>query len=167
VSGAPKVGTLVVQVAEGLVARGWTLATAESCTGGWVGKMLTDRPGASAFYVGGVVAYADAVKLAQLGLEAEDLRAHGAVSESTARGMAVRVAERFSANVGVSVTGIAGPEGGSEAKPVGTVWMGLSLPGKVTVERAHFPGSRKGIRRAASHAVIRMVAQALGHETHS
>lgn len=109
-----------------LAARGLTLATAESCTGGLIAKRVTDVPGASAVYLGGVVSYANAVKENVLGVERETLTAHGAVSAEVAAQMARGARRATGADVAVSTTGIAGPGGGMPAKPVGTVWLGFS-----------------------------------------
>ena len=108
--------------------RGLTLATAESCTGGLVSARLTDVPGSSAVFVGGVVAYSNDVKAAQLGVPEAVLREHGAVSAETAAEMARGARERLGADVAVSVTGVAGPDGGTEEKPVGLVFLHASGP---------------------------------------
>jgi nicotinamide-nucleotide amidase len=105
---------------------GATLATAESCTGGLVGKMVTDVPGSSAVYLGGFVAYANAIKVQELGVPGETLERHGAVSAPVARAMALGALRRGAADLALAVTGIAGPEGGTPAKPVGLVYVGLA-----------------------------------------
>jgi nicotinamide-nucleotide amidase len=144
-------------------ARGLTLATAESCTGGMVAERLTSVPGSSRVFLGGVVAYADEVKKAELGVPAELLERHGAVSAATASAMAAGARERLGADVAVAVTGIAGPEGGSDEKPVGLVYLHAESPfGSRTVDFV-FPGDREGIRRRAAvtalHLVRRLLAQ--------
>jgi nicotinamide-nucleotide amidase len=144
-------------------ARGLTLATAESCTGGMVAQRLTSVPGSSRVFLGGVVAYADEVKKAELGVPAELLERHGAVSAATASAMAAGARERLGADVAVAVTGIAGPEGGSDEKPVGLVYLHAESPfGSRTVDFV-FPGDREGIRRRAAvtalHLVRRLLAQ--------
>ena len=118
--------TLEAAVGKMLKARGQTLAVAESCTGGFVLNRLTNVPGSSAYVVGGVVAYGNAVKAEQLGVSEAALEEEGAVSEAVARQMAEGVRERLSADVGVSTTGVAGPSGGTPEKPVGTVWIGYA-----------------------------------------
>jgi nicotinamide-nucleotide amidase len=144
--------------------RGLTLATAESCTGGLVSVRLTDVPGSSDVFTGGIVAYSNEVKAAQLGVSEEVLREHGAVSAETAAAMAQGARERLGADVAVSVTGVAGPEGGTEEKPVGLVFMHASGPTGEKQLRFDFPGDRETIRGrsavAALHLVRRLVAEA-------
>ncbi len=136
-----------------------TVTTAESCTGGWVARLLTDVPGASAVFSGGWVAYANAFKLRELGVASELLDAHGAVSEAVACAMAQRAREKAGADWGLALTGIAGPEGGSPEKPVGTVWIAVAGPDRPEgrAERFCFPGHREIIRgRAANTALNRL-----------
>ncbi|MGH8177750.1 MAG: CinA family protein [Steroidobacter sp.] len=127
------------------------LVTAESCTGGWIGKVLTDVPGSSAWYLGGIVAYSNTLKQSLLGVHASTLSAHGAVSESTAREMAIGALETVGGHIALSVTGIAGPDGGQPGKPVGTVWFGWAfrtgheIETRVALET--FPGDREAVRR--------------------
>lgn len=111
-----------------LIARGWHLAIAESCTGGLIGHRITDIPGSSAYYLGSVTAYAYEAKVRLLGISWETLNTHGAVSRETVLGMARGIRNVLNAEVGLSVSGIAGPGGGTPEKPVGTVWIGLSAP---------------------------------------
>ncbi|MFL5963395.1 MAG: CinA family nicotinamide mononucleotide deamidase-related protein [Gaiellaceae bacterium] len=143
--------------------RGLRLATAESCTGGLVSARLTDVPGSSDVFVGGIVAYADGVKIAELGVPEEVLRQHGAVSAETAAAMARGARERLGADVAVSVTGVAGPGGGTEEKPVGLVYLHASGPMGERHLRFDFPGDRATIRGraavAALHLVRRLVTQ--------
>jgi nicotinamide-nucleotide amidase len=142
--------------------RGLTLATAESCTGGLVSVRLTDVPGSSDVLVGGIVAYSNDVKAAQLGVPEEVLREHGAVSAETAAAMARGARERLGADIAVSVTGVAGPDGGTEEKPVGLVFLHASGPMGEQQLRFDFPGDRATIRGraavAALHLVRRLVA---------
>jgi nicotinamide-nucleotide amidase len=142
--------------------RGLTLATAESCTGGLVSVRLTDVPGSSDVFVGGLVAYSNDVKAAQLGVPEDVLREHGAVSAETAAAMARGARERLGAAVAVSVTGVAGPDGGTEEKPVGLVFLHASGPMGEQQLRFDFPGDRATIRGraavAALHLVRRLVA---------
>ena len=127
------------------------LVTAESCTGGWIGKVLTDVAGSSAWYRGGAVAYSNELKRSLLGVSGETLSVFGAVSEATAREMAVGALTQLGGDVAVAVTGIAGPDGGSADKPVGTVWFGWAHRGSAGMEsRAAmeiFQGDRESVRR--------------------
>lgn len=133
-----------------LTERGATLATAESCTGGLIGGRATAVAGSSGWYVGGAVTYANEAKSRQLGVPTELIAAHGAVSEPVALVMALEAARRFEADYAVATTGIAGPGGGTEEKPVGTVWIGLcDTTGDqpmMTAHRFHFPGDRDWVR---------------------
>ena len=126
--------------------RGQTLATAESCTGGLIGERMTSVSGSSSYYLGGIISYADDVKVAELGVDSDVLAREGAVSEAVVRQMAEGVRSRFGADYGLAVTGIAGPEGGTEAKPVGLVHIAVAHAGGVTAERHVFPGNRATIR---------------------
>jgi nicotinamide-nucleotide amidase len=137
------------------------LAVAESCTGGLVGTRLTEIPGSSDVFIGGVIAYDNAVKQAALDVPAELLDQHGAVSEPVARAMAEGIARRFQVPAAVSVTGIAGPGGGSDAKPVGTVWIASTLKGSTEVRRVLFHGSRHEIRARAAQAALHLIFRKL------
>jgi nicotinamide-nucleotide amidase len=135
----------------------WMLATAESCTGGMVAAACTDLAGSSAWFERGLVCYSNAAKTELLGVEPALIAQHGAVSEAVARAMAQGVLQRTPAQVALAVTGVAGPGGGSEAKPVGTVWFGWALPGHTWTEQHHFPGDRAAVRHAATlHALTRL-----------
>jgi nicotinamide-nucleotide amidase len=140
-----------------LRARGLTLATAESCTGGLVSAGLTDVPGSSDVFIGGIVAYSDGVKTAQLGVPEDVLREHGAVSAETAEAMTRGVRERLSADIAVSVTGVAGPGGGTEEKPVGLVFLHANGPMGEQHVRFDFPGDRATIRGRATVAALHLV----------
>ncbi|HEX6615475.1 MAG TPA: competence/damage-inducible protein A [Gemmatimonadales bacterium] len=142
-------------------ARGLTLATAESCTGGLVGGRLTAIPGSSEVYLGGVVCYADELKTLLLGVEPGLLADHGAVSEPVARAMAQGALQRLGAGAAVSVTGIAGPGGGSEAKPVGTVWVGVAAGGRVEARHAVLSGDRQEIRARAAQMALYLLLRRL------
>jgi nicotinamide-nucleotide amidase len=137
------------------------IATAESCTGGLVGVRLTEIPGSSDVYVGGVVSYANDLKTGLLGVDPALVETHGAVSEAVAMAMARGAAERINADLVVSVTGIAGPGGGSEHKPVGTVWFGLSYRGEVSARRSLFVGTRHDIRARAAQAALHLMLSRL------
>ena len=149
------------QLATALLARRQTLATAESCTGGLVGAALTGLPGSSAWYLGGVVAYANELKIRLLGVPAEILAAHGAVSLETARAMADGARARLGADYAVAITGIAGPDGGTPEKPVGLVYVGVAAPHGTATFKHHFSGSRAEIRQAATEAALRHLLEAV------
>lgn len=145
---------LMARLAERLCSGKLRLATAESCTGGLIGHWITEWPGASTFYVGGVTAYANKVKESLLGVPQETLEAHGAVSEATVLAMASGACFRLGADVGVAVSGVAGPGGGSAEKPVGTVWIGWSVGGEVSARGFLFAGDRSAVKRAAAAAAL-------------
>ncbi|HJR17376.1 MAG TPA: competence/damage-inducible protein A [Gemmatimonadales bacterium] len=134
--------------------RGWRVAVAESCTGGLVGARLTDVPGSSDVFVGGVIAYDNAIKTELLGVPETLLAQHGAVSEPVARAMAEGALRRFGVNAAISVTGVAGPGGGSLEKPVGTVWLAYAMEGAVEARRSIFAGTRQEIRARAAQAAL-------------
>jgi nicotinamide-nucleotide amidase len=133
---------------------GLSLGTAESCTGGLVGGRITDVPGSSDAFVGGVVCYSDRLKTELLGVSPELIAEHGAVSEPVARAMAEGARARLRVDMAVSVTGIAGPSGGTEQKPVGTVWLAVASPGETEARRIIFHGSRKEIRERAAQMAL-------------
>ena len=139
--------------------RGLTLATAESCTGGLVAARLTDAPGSSDVFLGAIVSYSNEVKAAQLGVPPEVLATYGAVSAETAAAMARGVRERLGADVAVSVTGVAGPGGGTEEKPVGLVFLHASGPLGELARRLDFPGDRSTIRGRAAVAALHLIRQ--------
>ncbi|HYO87455.1 MAG TPA: CinA family protein [Candidatus Limnocylindrales bacterium] len=143
-----------------LRARQWTVCAAESCTGGLILSWLTDVPGSSDYVLGGVVAYANSAKQALLGVSEQTLISQGAVSEATAAEMALGVRKAFGADVAVSVTGIAGPGGGTPDKPVGLTYLGLAGPGGVlNVERHVWPGDRAAVRSASAVRVLEMILE--------
>jgi nicotinamide-nucleotide amidase len=153
--------SLASAVLSRLATLGWTLGVAESCTGGLLGARLTAVPGSSATFLGGVISYANEVKTSMLGVPAVTLQAEGAVSEPVARSMAEGAARAAEASVGVAITGVAGPGGGSPHRPVGTVWFGLVSPATGTVaERVQFPGGRDEIRHRAAQHALRLIYQA-------
>ncbi|MEH3085021.1 MAG: CinA family protein [Xylophilus ampelinus] len=133
------------------------LATAESCTGGMVAAACTDRAGSSAWFDRGFVTYSNAAKSELLGVDPGLVAAHGAVSEPVARAMAEGAVARSQARFGLATTGVAGPGGGSAAKPVGTVWFAWALPGRTVSECRRFEGDRAAVRAAArDHALARL-----------
>ena len=156
-----------MKTAENLVAllkaQGLTCATAESCTGGGVGSAITAVPGSSAVFAGGVISYSNDVKREVLGVRAETLAAVGAVSSETAAQMAEGARRLLKTDLAVSLTGIAGPDGGSAEKPVGLVWFGLATADGVRTEKAIFRGDREGIRsNAIVHALGMLTIAASG-----
>ena len=145
-----------------LFAAGLKIATAESCTGGLVAKTITDLPGSSVSYLGGVVAYSNDAKVRHLGVDTDLLESRGAVSRPVALQMARGALQRFSADVAMAVTGIAGPGGGTPAKPVGTVWMAVALAnGTARARRFHFSGDRDAVRERSVAEVLAMALAAI------
>ncbi|NDJ76541.1 MAG: nicotinamide-nucleotide amidohydrolase family protein [Chloroflexi bacterium] len=144
-------------VGERLRVNGMTLALAESCTGGLVAKRLTDVPGSSNYLIGGMVAYDNTVKCQFLGVREETLTEHGAVSETVAQQMARGARVMFGTDLAVSITGIAGPGGGSADKPIGLTFVGLNALTGTWVRRFEFAGSRAEVRQAASDAALQIV----------
>jgi nicotinamide-nucleotide amidase len=152
---------IVAEIAALAKEKGRAIAVAESCTGGLVSARLVDWPGASAFFLEGAVTYSNEAKIARLDVRTETLRAHGAVSAETAREMAEGIARRAGADIGVSTTGIAGPDGGTTEKPVGLVFIGVYVNGKAEAERFLFSGSRNEIREHTARNALRMLRDAL------
>jgi nicotinamide-nucleotide amidase len=153
---------LAEQVAESVQRHRLMLVTAESCTGGWIAKTLTDLPGSSAWFDAGVVTYSYEAKQALLGVNPHTLQRTGAVSEETALEMVSGALARFGAGVAVAVTGIAGPSGGTPDKPVGTVWIGWKRRGGYAHARLfHFGGDREAVRRQSVAAALSGVLQTL------
>ena len=148
-------------VGEALVARTWRLATAESCTGGLLAKRLTDTPGASRYFERGFVTYSDAAKVALLGVAEAALKQHGAVSEPVAQQMAHGARERAGVEVGIAITGIAGPDGGSTAKPVGTVFVAVESPEGAAVRRFVLPGTRRTVRERSTQMALDLLRRQL------
>ena len=146
-------------------ARGLTIAVAESCTGGLLGARLTAIAGSSEVVLGGVIAYSNAIKSSLLGVDAQLLAEHGAVSEPVVRDMAAGVRSRTGARVGMAITGIAGPGGGTEEKPVGTVWIATDIDGAVEARRLRLVGDRGEVRQRAAQAVMEMVRRRVVHGT--
>ncbi|GFK94098.1 Nicotinamide-nucleotide amidohydrolase PncC [Fundidesulfovibrio magnetotacticus] len=142
--------------------RGWWLATAESCTGGLVSGALTAVSGSSAWFAGGVVAYSNAVKESLLDVPRLLLEAHGAVSREVVLAMASGAAQRFGVQCAVSVSGVAGPTGGTSEKPVGTVWLGFSVDGVATAEVHRFEGDRESVRGQSVLAALEGLVRRVG-----
>jgi nicotinamide-nucleotide amidase len=154
--------TIDEQVAALLREAGLTIGTAESCTGGLLAARLTELAGSSDYVRGGVVAYADEVKVAQLGVAAELIGEHGAVSAEVAQRLAVGACERLGVDIGVGITGVAGPGGGSDEKPVGLVWLAVARSGDVAMTRSvTLPGGRADVRDRATTVALHMVRRVL------
>ena len=153
--------TMEAVVGQMLATRGMKLGVGESCTGGLIGHRLTNVPGSSRYLKGGVIAYSDKVKQQQLGVNAATLRAHGAVSEETAREMAAGVRGALKCDLGLAVTGIAGPDGGSAEKPVGTVCFALAVPETVYSRRYQLWGNREWVKLLASQVALYWVRRYL------
>jgi nicotinamide-nucleotide amidase len=148
-------GELVLRQAR---ARGFRLVTAESCTGGGIGERLTAVPGSSDVFTGGIIAYDNRVKVEALGVSPALIEEHGAVSDAVASAMALGAAQRLGAELAIAVTGIAGPGGGTEEKPVGLVHIALAVEGQVSCHRHLFPGDRAEVRgRTVQIALFRML----------
>jgi PncC family amidohydrolase len=155
--GGDPLADLAARLQAACLARGVSLALAESCTGGLVAAALTAIPGSSGYFVGGVVSYANEAKRDLLGVDREVLAAHGAVSAQVARAMAMGARERFDADLAASVTGIAGPDGGTDEKPVGLTYLGVADAAGVEIRRVVWPGDRAANRHASAVAVIEMI----------
>jgi nicotinamide-nucleotide amidase len=149
-------------VAEILITRGQTMVAAESCTGGWIAKVLTDIAGSSAWFECGVVAYSYEAKESLLGVQPQTLERTGAVSQETVVEMVSGALARYGASVAVAVTGIAGPSGGTPGKPVGTVWIGWKRRGGYARSQLfHFKGDREAVRRQTVAAALEGVRRVL------
>ena len=152
---------LVDALAQELLQRGWMLATAESCTGGLIAAACTEVAGSSRWFERGFVTYSNEAKTELLGVDPALLAEHGAVSEKVARAMAFGALRHAHAQVAVAVTGVAGPSGGSPDKPVGTVWFGFSVDGRLSSERCLFDGDRAAVRQASVRHALQRVLERL------
>ncbi|HEX7047526.1 MAG TPA: nicotinamide-nucleotide amidase [Gammaproteobacteria bacterium] len=156
---------LAVQLGKSLSAHRWSIATAESCTGGLIAAIITDVPASSGWFERGFVTYSNEAKQEMLDVQRATLEAHGAVSEAIAREMANGALKHSRADVTVAVTGIAGPDGGSEEKPVGTVWLAWAWPnGEITAERRVFPGNRDEVRRLTAEHAFRTLVERMEND---
>jgi nicotinamide-nucleotide amidase len=155
---------LALKLGRALRVRSWQVATAESCTGGWIAKTLTDVPGSSQWFGGGVVSYSNAAKSRLLGVPGEVLAAYGAVSEATVRAMAEGVRARLESEMAVAVSGIAGPDGGTPDKPVGTVWFAWATPSGTTAGRRHLAGGREAVRRQSVAVALERLVDLVWHD---
>ena len=146
----------IEELADRLIMEGKSLGIVESCTGGGLCKAMTDMPGCSTFFEGGIVAYSNVAKIEVVGVTMDCLKNHGTVSQRTVLAMANGACETFTSDIGLAITGIAGPSGGSEEKPVGLVFIGVSDAdtGEELVEEFRFDGDRDSIRQKAVEAAI-------------
>jgi len=156
--------SLEIEVGSALRQKGWTLALGESCTGGLVAHRITEVAGSSEYFLGGVVAYSNPVKHGLLQVPEQTLERHGAVSEETARQMARGARAVLGADVGLSVTGIAGPGGGTTEKPVGLTVLAVSTPVGEWIERHVWNGDRHANKQASAEAALRLLLRALSTE---
>ena len=144
-------------IGEKLREKNFTISCAESCTGGLLTSRLTDVAGSSDYVKGSMVVYSNEIKISALGVDEETLKKFGAVSRETAFEMAKNIRELFKTDIGASVTGIAGPGGGSEKKPVGTVFIGVSNKNKTEVQKFNFSGTRTEIKNKSVDAALKMI----------
>ena len=144
------INQLITSLAPELISQRRVISSAESCSGGWVAKSVTDFDGSSQWFDSTIVTYSNQAKVALLGVQQQTLDAHGAVSQPVVKEMVLGLLERCSANIGVSISGIAGPGGGSDDKPVGTVWLAWATPGiLIEAARFQFEGDRNEVRMQA------------------
>ncbi len=148
---------LEVQIGQILTQRGWTLAAAESCTGGLVSHRLTNVPGSSVYFLGGIIAYANQAKIELLGVKESTLASHGAVSQEAVLEMALGVRQALHADIGVATSGIAGPGGATPGKPVGLVWIALSAADTGEARSAIYSGDRLAVKEQSAQAALELV----------
>ncbi|MFZ1694588.1 MAG: CinA family protein, partial [Flavobacteriales bacterium] len=133
----------------------------ESCTGGYVSHLITGVPGSSAYFIGGVVSYANAVKMEELGIPSDMLELNGAVSQPVVERMASGVRDALKTDWSIALSGVAGPDGGTEEKPVGTVWIAVAGPDGVQATKVYFPGTRDLVIRRSALAALNMLRKSL------
>lgn len=148
-------------IKEKLINKNLTLATAESCTGGLIGKLVTDISGSSRYYVGGAVVYSNELKIKLLNVNEDDINKYGAVSEQVAFQLAENTKKKFNVDCSIGVSGIAGPTGGSDEKPVGLVWIGISTPNGTKTYKCQIPGNRDNIRLRAAYYALNLLQKEL------
>lgn len=156
-----RMNALTTQLGQRLLVLGWTLGVAESCTGGLLGHALTNVPGSSDYFKGGIVAYANEIKRRFLQVDESTLQQHGAVSRETALEMARGVRTALSIDVAAAITGVAGPGGGTLEKPVGTVWIAVYHPAGEEAQLHRIPGSRLKVKRGSVQAALEMLLSVL------
>ncbi len=159
--------SLAAELCRSLEERSYLLATAESCTGGLLSHWITNVPGSSASYLGGVIAYHNAVKESLLRVPSALIEEHGAVSAPVARAMALGVRDLLGAHIGVAITGIAGPTGAVPGKPVGTVFVAISTPEGESSRRYQWPGDRIANKESSARAALRFLLEAIERTTPS
>jgi PncC family amidohydrolase len=155
----------IADLGQQLMTLGWSLGVAESCTGGLLGHLLTNLPGSSDFFKGGIVAYSNDVKHTLLKVEDAILEQHGAVSQETALAMVRGARKTLDVELAAAITGIAGPGGGTKDKPVGTVWIAVSLPGGEKTKLFHIQGNRLQVKQQSAQAALEMLLSALPDST--
>lgn len=138
-----------------------TLSIAESCTGGLISHLVTNVSGSSKYFLGGIVTYSDQSKIGLLGINKETIKNFGAVSKETALEMAINVCKKFKSDIGLSITGIAGPTGGTLEKPVGLVFIGVKFLEKISVHKFIFKGTRLSIKKQAAQKALELLANSL------
>lgn len=152
-------------LSELLISKSLTISVAESCTGGLIGHLITSIPGSSAYFLGGIISYSNQAKCDLLSVSPDTLEKYGAVSDQTAKEMAEGVKERFKSNIGISVTGIAGPDGGSIEKPVGTVFMGFIFDNEPISIKYLFKGSREEIKQQTAETALENITRYLNGDS--
>jgi len=157
----PRLLTLSSKLHNTLIEKSLTIATAESCTAGLLSHVITAVSGSSEYFMGGVVAYSDQVKAAELKVQMETLLKYGAVSKQSAYEMAVGIRKKFNTDIGLSTTGIAGPTGGTPTKPVGLVWIGISTQQETQAVECHFKGGREKVKTCAVEELLRHLLEHL------
>ena len=144
-----------------LIENSLTLAVAESCTGGLLSHVLTGISGSSEYFIGGMIAYSNEIKIENLGVKEQTILLHGAVSQQTAKEMAEAIREKFNVDIGLSTTGIAGPTGGTPTKPIGLVWLGISTANETETYKCNFKGGRDQVKQGAVIEILRLLSKSL------
>lgn len=156
-----RIESSLVELKNLLTEKSLTLAVAESCTGGLLSHLLTGISGSSLYFLGGMIAYSNRIKIENLGVKEQTILLHGAVSQQTAREMAENIRDKFEADIGLSTTGIAGPTGGTPTKPVGLVWLGISTEAGSETFECHFTGGRDQVKKSAVHEILHLLLESL------
>lgn len=156
-----KLEAIVSQLKNLLTGKALSLAVAESCTGGLLSHTLTGISGSSEYFLGGMIAYSNEVKIENLSVKEQTILLHGAVSQQTAQEMAENIRSKFHADIGLSTTGIAGPTGGSPKKPVGLVWLGISTAAGAETFECHFTGGRDEVKQVAVEKILHLLLEKL------